>query len=406
MSCPLFLSFFCKTLRCLDKNSYLCTNYQHIRPHMSIIKCPECSQKVSTMAGTCPHCGTKISGHLRTCPSCGNYCLEEQDTCPHCGNHLDNAPEPSPIPSEQPKEEKKGTDKRPRRKRRKTWRRVVSAIMFIFFLALIGTGGYYYYQLQQLQKEQAEYERLRDTTNPDFYQQFLDEHPNSQYCDEIRNRMLQLQAEARDWQQVLKAVNRSSVTLFMQQHPGSLRQRLCEDILDSIDWQEAQAIGSEEAITAYLAQHPTGRYADIAAELENNLRLSKVSSGERALILGTLESFFSKAIANQDINAANQAIDSTMTDFCGTKDANAEAIIQYAREKKEKDVIGLHYLIDQKMNVHKQMLEGGVICYNVEVGMQETISRSDTSQPTSCNYRVSALINQDLKIVQMEITKL
>ena len=74
--------------------------------------------------------------------------------------------------------------------------------------------------------------------------------------------------------------------------------------------------------------------------------------------------------------------------------------------KKEKDVIGLHYLIDQKMNVHKQMLEGGVICYNVEVGMQETISRSDTSQPTSCNYRVSALINQDLKIVQMEITKL
>ena len=177
-------------------------------------------------------------------------------------------------------------------------------------------------------------------------------------------------------------------------------------MLDSIDWQEAQAIGSEEAITAYLAQHPAGRFADIAAEMENTLRLSKVNAGERALIRGTLEAFFSKAIANQDINAANQAIDSTMTDFCGIKNANAEAIIQYAREKKAKDVIGLHYLIDQKMNVHKEMLEGGLVCYSVEVAMQETISRSDTNQPTSCNYRIEALITQDLKIVQMEIIKL
>ena len=374
---------------------------------MSIIKCPECRQRVSTMAGTCPHCGTKISGHLRTCPSCGSYCLVDQEACPECGTSLEAPPAPSPTPSPEPKEEpKRETGKRSGRKRRKMWKRLFSVLLFIIILALVGTGGYYYYQLQKLKKEQTEYERLRETTNPDFYQQFLDEHPQSQYCDEVRNRMHQLQAEARDWQQVLKAVNRSSVTLFMQQHPGSLRQRACEDMLDSIDWQEAQAIGSEEAITAYLAQHPAGRFADIAAEMENTLRLSKVNAGERALIRGTLEAFFSKAIANQDINAANQAIDSTMTDFCGTKNANAEAIIQYAREKKAKDVIGLHYLIDQKMNVHKEMLEGGLVCYSVEVAMQETISRSDTNQPTSCNYRIEALITQDQKIVQMEITKL
>ena len=374
---------------------------------MSIIKCPECRQQVSTMAGTCPHCGTKISGQLRKCPSCGCYCLVSQQACPECGTSLEAPQPPSPTPSPEPKEEPKPeTGKHPKRKRRKIWKRLFSALLYIIILAILGTGGYYYYQLQQMQKEQAEYERLRETTNPDFYQQFLDEHPESKFCDEIRERMLQLQAEARDWQQVLKGVSRSNVTLFMQKHPGSLRQRLCEDILDSIDWQEAQAIGSEEAITAYLAQHPAGRFADIAAEMENTLRLSKVNAGERALILGTLESFFSKAIANQDLNAANQAIDSTMTDFCGTKNANAETIIQYAREKKAKDVIGLHYIIDQKMNVHKEMVEGGVVCYSVEVGMQETISRSDTNQPTSCNYRVNALISQEQKIVHMEITKL
>ncbi|MBQ7461805.1 MAG: zinc ribbon domain-containing protein [Bacteroidaceae bacterium] len=371
---------------------------------MSIIKCPECRQQVSTMAGTCPHCGTKISGQLRKCPSCCGYCLNSQDTCPECGTPL-----PAPASAE---EQAKTTDvkepapQRPRQKKKKLngWKVALAVLVVLLLVGLLCAGGYYYWQQQLLQKEQAEYERLRETTNPDFYQQFLDEHPESEYCDEIRERMLRLQAEADDWQQVQKAVSRSSVTAFMQKYPESLRLRICEDIIDSIDWQEAMAVGSEEAIKSYLTRHPAGRYATDAAETENALRLSKVTSGERALIRGTLEAFFSKAIGGQDIKAASQAIDSVMTDFCGTKDANAETIVQYAREKKEKDVIGLHYLVDQKMNVHKEMLEGGVICYAVEVGVQETISRSDTAQPTTRQYRVSALINQEQKIVSMNIT--
>lgn len=255
------------------------------------------------------------------------------------------------------------------------------------------------------QKEQEDYERLEGVTNPEFYQQFLIDYPDSKHFDEINERMLVLQAEAEDWKQLLKGINRSSISLFQQKHPNSLRGRAIEDMLDSIDWQEALGIGNEEAITDYLAKHPSGRYADDASEMKNTLLLSKVTPEEKAMIRGTLESFFTKAIANQDIEAAKAAIPDTMMNFCGKENANAEAIIEYAKEKVANDVIGLHYAIGQKMEVRKETLPDGNTGFAVEVNLQETISRSDTNQPSSNIYHVNALINSEQKLVRMNIIK-
>ena len=70
-----------------------------------------------------------------------------------------------------------------------------------------------------------------------------------------------------------------------------------------------------------------------------------------------------------------------------------------------KDVIGLHYAIGQKMEVHKETLPDSNTGFSVEVELQETISRSDANLPTSNHYRVNALINQEQKIVRMNIVK-
>jgi len=356
------------------------------------------------MAGTCPHCGIRISGQLRTCPSCGSYCLVTQVECPECKSALPpvQTPTPSPTPSHEKEEEKKPKSRHPRRK---VWKSVLRLIGFLIFLGLCGTGYYYFNKLRMQQMEQSDYERLADITNPEFYQQFLIDYPESQHCEEIRERMLVLQAEAKEWEKLQKSISRSSVSRFMQNHPTSLRLRLCEDMLDSIDWHDAQAIGSEEAVTDYLAKHPTGRYVTEAADQKNALLLTKVTPEERAMIRGTLEAFFSKAIANQDIEAAREAIPDTMINFCGKQNVGAEDIVQYAKSKMAKDVIGLHYAIGQKLNVRKETLPDGNTGFAVEVSLQETISRSDTSQPTSNLYRVNALLNQEQKIVRMNISK-
>lgn len=349
------------------------------------------------MAGTCPHCGTKISDNLRSCPSCGSFCLISQDKCPDCGSALEAVPSPTSSTEIKHEEEKKA----PARKKKKgKWGKILA---FVVALLLLGTGLYFYNQYRMEQKEQVDYERLEGVTNPEYYQQFLIDYPKSKHYAEIEERMHALQTEAEEWKQLQKNINRSNVSLFMQKHPGSLRQRACEDMLDSIDWQDALAIGNEEAITDYLAKHPSGRYVDDAAEKKNALLLSKVTPEEKAMIRGTLESFFSKAIGGQDLEAAKAAIPDTMINFCGKQSADAEAIVEYAKEKMAKDVIGLHYTIGQKMDVRKETLPDGNTGFAVEVSLQETISRSDTDLPSSNHYRVNALINQEQKIVKLII---
>ena len=350
------------------------------------------------MAGTCPHCGTSISGQFCQCPKCGSYCLVTQDTCPECGAGLETVQHPQPQVAE-PQEQAAEKKQKPHKSKGPA---IIAAVICLILLC---TGYYFYNQHKMQQKEQVDYERLEGVTNPEFYQQFLIDYPDSKYYKEIEDRMHVLQVEAQDWEQLLQRINRSSILLFMQKHPSSLRVRTCEDMIDSIDWQEALAIDNEDAITDYLRRHPNGRYADEAAERKNALLLSKVTPEEKAMIRGTLESFFSKAIANQDIEAAKIATPDTMINFCGKPNANAEAIIEYAKEKMANDVIGLHYIIGQKMDVRKETLPDGNIGYAVDVNLQETISRSDTYQPSSNIYHVNALLNQEQKIVRMNITK-
>ena len=274
--------------------------------------------------------------------------------------------------------------------------------MALAFIAL-ACAAYYYYQWQMQQKEQADYERLSGLTNPEFFQQFLLDYPNSIHYEEIYNRMQALQTEAKDWELLQKAISRKGISQFLQKHPGSLRQRACEDLLDSIDWHEALAIGNEEAVTDYLARHPEGRFVSDAAQKKNTLLLSKVTPEEKAMLRGTLEAFFSKAIAACDLEAAKAAIPDTMLSFCGKPNAVAEDIIEFAKTKMEKDVIGLHYSIGQQLSVHKETMPDGNTGFAVEAGLEETISRSDTGLPSSRRFHVNALVSQEQKIVKMSI---
>ena len=349
------------------------------------------------MAGTCSHCGASIAGNLYKCPCCGNYCLLTQEKCPKCET-------PIKHPKEEEKESlppKENGKRRPARK--KSRKKIFRLLAFVILLILAGVALYYYNMYRLQQREQADYVRLEGVTNPEFYQQFLIDYPDSKHYEEINERMQLLLTETEDWKKLQKKVNRANVSLFMQKHPNSLRQRACEDWLDSIDWHDALAIGTEDAITDYLHRHPAGRYTSDAAEKKNAILLSKVTSEEKAMIRGTLEAFFSNAIGGQDIEAAKAAIPDSMINFCGKQNADAEAIIEYAKEKMEKDVIGLHYSIGQQMSVRKETLPDSNTGFAVEVSLHETISRSSTDQPTSHNYRVNALLNHEKKIVKMNI---
>ena len=108
-------------------------------------------------------------------------------------------------------------------------------IAILVLLAIACAGTYFYYTYWMEQKEKADYARLDGVTNPEFYQQFLIDYPKSKHYDEINERMQLLLVEAADWENLQKNISRKNISSFLQKHPESLRQRACEDMLDSID---------------------------------------------------------------------------------------------------------------------------------------------------------------------------
>lgn len=365
---------------------------------MSMIKCPECGQNVSTMAGTCPHCGIKISGNIRKCPNCGDYCFNEQEECQSCGAKLsviitDEAAKPVKQETktpQQPQEEKKQSHAP----------RFVIAVMLI----LVAIVAIYYLDIQKSnEKELRDYERLENVTNPEFYQQFLIDYPDSEHYTEVEDRMHKLMDEGDDWKKVMENKSKTELVKFMQTHPYSNRLRICEDMIDSIDWEEAMTLKTDEALDAYLAKHPEGRFAGEASEKKNEIAKMKISDQDKSLIRGKLESFFVSAMSKQDTGLIADAIPEKMTNFCGKEDATPEQIAEFAKNKMAQDVIGLHYLVGSDLNLRKITLADSSLGFAASFTLEETITRSDANQPSSKTYQVSATLNGELKIVKMNI---
>ena len=367
---------------------------------MSMIKCPECGERVSTMAGTCPHCGINIADNLTQCPNCNEYCLLTKDTCPHCGTPLsadtseDNTQEIQASP-ETGQEKKKPAGKKN------------SSLIFSVTVALIIViiiGGIYYMDYKACSdREEREYTMLENTSNPEYYNDFLAKYPKSIHYQEVKERLNVLLDETEEWNRMLQNISRDEIQKFMSEHPYSRRLHECEDMIDSIDWAEARKKNTEEAIILYLNDHPSGRYAEEASERKNELSLMKITAQDKAIIRGALENFFTVAMSKQDLTLISESIPEKMENFCGTQDATPEQIVSFAKNKMAADVMGLHYTIENDMDVRKQTLSDGTTGFAANFTLQEIISRSDTNKPGTKSYQVTALMNAEHKIIRMAI---
>ncbi len=367
---------------------------------MSMIKCPECGQPVSTNAGTCPHCGIAIAGHIYQCPDCGAFNTENKTKCVVCGRDLE-IPQPQPhdeapqmaalsaAPAPQPK--KKGSG-------------VASCLIVLAILAALIAGGYFWFSYQQKkQKEEREFTLLQNTTKPEYYQQFLTDFPHSKYYAEVEDRMHKLEAEESEWKAALQANTKSKYEEFINGHPTSYHARECEMKMDSLDWILAKQENTEESVKKYMSDHPAGLYLDQATDLQTELAKTVVSKEERPLVIAVFDSFCN-ALSHGDPNLLSGIMLESMEDFNGKANAKPADIIAFAESKRAADVIGLHYLVGTPIDLQKEILPDGAMNYLATFKLEETINRSDAGQQQTNNtYQVESKLNADKKIISMSI---
>ncbi|MBO4661262.1 MAG: hypothetical protein J5630_00980 [Bacteroidaceae bacterium] len=211
---------------------------------MAMIKCPECGQRVSSMALTCPHCGVGIKGHLRECPMCGEWLLDDQPRCPECNSVVELKQADQNIPSDNDRNNQDDKDKQSSKKNKNSntviW-------VLVFLLLLIGIGVAWAFQAYSDYKEEE----------------------RRMFEEEMKERRLEEEKRNKEFAEIQRK--------------------------DSLDWVYAQEVNTVASMDRYLQLHPRGNYMDEAMMKRDDLKRTEVTEEDRSRIRNILESRLTEA---------------------------------------------------------------------------------------------------------------
>ena len=211
---------------------------------MAMIKCPECGQRVSSMALTCPHCGVGIKGHLRECPMCGEWLLDDQPRCPECNSVVELKQADQNIPSDNDRNNQDNKDKQSPKKKKNSntviW-------VLVLLLLLIGIGVAWAFQAYSDYKEEE----------------------RRMFEEEMKERRLEEEKRNKEFAEIQRK--------------------------DSLDWVYAQEVNTVASMDRYLQLHPRGNYMDEAMMKRDDLKRTEVTEEDRSRIRNILESRLTEA---------------------------------------------------------------------------------------------------------------
>lgn len=377
---------------------------------MSLILCPKCGGRVSTMAGTCPGCGVAIRTNLTKCPSCGAQALQTEGTCPACGHPLpekatmvarptaQDKPMATPKANETiettPQEE---PEKRPTRKNH--WRFAVAAVV----LLVLAAGGWYGYIQWQRELEEAHFAQVMQTTCPEFCEEYLERYPYSLHREEVELHLQQLLEEEEEWNSILASPTQKTIKAFLEAHPETVHERDCETLLDSLDWAEALVRKTEKSLVAYVEAHPNGTYIEEANHLLEQAKRCRVTPQNVTMVRGVLESFFTRAFVDHKAKDVRDCLAADTLQFGGKSQATVADVMASELAAKEKDVLGKHFMVKGEPKIEKTLDEADVLTYHVRCTMVQTINRSNAKKNISLTHRVQAVLTEDFKLMGITI---
>lgn len=177
---------------------------------MSMIKCPECGEKVSTMAGTCPHCGVLIKGNLYFDEELGEYKLQT-------------------LSDKEEDSSEEGTQREPGGNLPPTYPQPTShsaglwfAILFVLVLLVGGYFGWDYYEREQARQREA---ALRE---------------------QMEAELLMQEQQAELWKKLTTCKDADELQKLIEENQGSPLEGMARDRLDSLRNAQYNRVASVE----------------------------------------------------------------------------------------------------------------------------------------------------------------
>lgn len=260
---------------------------------MSLIKCPECGDEVSSKADVCPHCGVAIAGNVKRCPVCQSYVLMAATSCPHCNTKFIVPDEqaqtadskaggdesimlepsietkPADAATQQPVVVE-GADSQPAPQPKKSgafwW------IVLIALLALAVAGVFFLEHRSHAEAEAKAYALLANCTDPLNYEDFIARFPKSEHIADVRHRLAELNRIDEVWEKTCNSMDVLELQAFIDTHPGSTYKKVALHKIDSLDWRNADRLGTAAAYDTYISRHDNGEYVTQAYTARENAR--------------------------------------------------------------------------------------------------------------------------------------
>lgn len=323
---------------------------------------------------------------LITCPECGHQVSDQAKTCPSCGIEIAGK-----------------VNSRPQRKHRTA----ITVLIVSFIVALIVVLlCLYFVRNQEQQNEKRAYENAMKSSEPQILENYLSIYAEAPAChrDSIRSHLEALQRADSDWADALVSNTSYAFERFLKLHPQSIHSVEADIKIDSLDWIAALNENTIDAFQAYLNRHNDGSYYDEARAKLEQLESQKLSPDERQMVIQTCTAYFN-ALAQMDEAALSATLAPVMTSFLHRANATKDDVIQYMQKLHEPDINSMEFTPNGDWNVEKLVLSEGHILFKTTFTVAQNIERSDESRENSAVYKVTAVVNPDHLITELNMKR-
>lgn len=276
--------------------------------------------------------------------------------------------------------------------------------IIVVVLLLIGGGVYFYVSNNAAHEEEMAYEVLENNNNPQDYEDFLQNYPNSEHADEVRSRLQKLQDMLSKWNSIALSDDVNDFVNFKEQFTDPQYSRLCDIKIDSLDFITAQRVNTPEAFQRYLDNHPDGRYASEASVAQGSLREQEVTETDREQITEVMTDFFN-GFANRDESKICANISSTMTTFLHQHNATKADVLSKINAMFNDHIQGCQFNVNRDIQITRKNDSSGNAMFNVTFTVDQHISR-DNEGKTFGQYKCVAAMNAQMLITSLTMQEI
>ncbi|GHV41573.1 hypothetical protein FACS1894179_09760 [Bacteroidia bacterium] len=215
----------------------------------------------------------------------------------------------------------------------------------ILILLIGGAGTYYYLQDKKAKETEVSYwNQCIDENTPQGYSKYLLQYPDGRFGEEARSKIVELhEKEQKEWEKLRETNDVDALFSFLTDHPETPYVREIRHSIDSLSWLKTISDNTADSYLAYLENIKIGRFAGEyqtkAQERYDYLsQLRPVEGEELTRIKKEIAGFFKSLSDTNEKDLAKRMLP-TLAEFYDAQNQSSKNIIESIKSEFKKNKI-------------------------------------------------------------------